>query len=68
MKINEKFKKVIPPLTQDEFNQLETNCVSEGIRDAIITWNDYIIDGHNRYEIAKKHNIEFNIDEKEFDS
>ena len=68
MKIKEEFRKLIPPLTQDEFNQLEANCISEGIRDAIITWNDYIIDGHNRYEIAKKHKIEFTIEEKEFDS
>ena len=25
----------------------------------IITWNDFIVDGHNRYSICKKHNIEF---------
>jgi len=66
MKINDKFKKLIPPLSVDEFEQLEKNCLSEGIIDAIIIWNDYIIDGHNRYEIAIKHNLHFKTESKDF--
>jgi N6-adenosine-specific RNA methylase IME4 len=66
MKINDKFKKLIPPLSVDEFEQLEKNCLSEGIIDAIIIWNDYIIDGHNRYEIATKHNLHFKTESKDF--
>jgi len=54
IKINEDFKKLIPPLTQEEYKQLEDNILKEGIREKIITWDGYIIDGHNRYEIAQK--------------
>jgi DNA modification methylase len=66
LKINEEFKKLIPPLTKEEFEQLEKNCKAEGIREPVITWNGYIIDGHNRYEIANKHNLFFNTIEKTF--
>jgi hypothetical protein len=58
IQINEEFKKLIPALTNEEFKQLESNCISEGIREKIITWNGFIIDGHNRYEIATKLELE----------
>jgi hypothetical protein len=68
LKIKEEFKKLIPPLTPDEYKQLETNCIEEGIRDAIITWNGYIIDGHNRYKIAQDWQLSFKSISKNFDS
>lgn len=68
LKIKEEFKKLIPPLTVEEFKQLETNCLEEGIRDAIVTWNGYIIDGHNRYKIASDWNLTYKTIEKKFDS
>ncbi len=68
LKIKEHFKKLIPPLTSEEFTQLENNCLAEGIREAIITWQGFIIDGHNRYEIAKRWGLEFKTIEKSFDS
>jgi N6-adenosine-specific RNA methylase IME4 len=68
MKIKEEFKNLIPALSVEEFKQLEENCLAEGIRDAIITWHGYIIDGHNRYEIATKHKLKFETESKEFDS
>jgi DNA modification methylase len=68
MKIKEEFKKLIPPLTADEYSQLEANCISDGIRDAILTWDGFIIDGHNRYEISQKHNLKFNTEEKYFEN
>lgn len=63
LKINETFKKLIPPLTKEEFNQLEQNCIAEGIREAIIIWNDTIIDGHNRYEISLMYDLPFETNE-----
>ena len=68
MKIKEEFKNLIPALSAEEFKQLEENCLAEGIRDAIITWHGYIIDGHNRYEIATKHKLKYESIEKSFDS
>lgn len=68
LKIKEEFKKLIPPLTAEEFKQLETNCIEEGIRDAIVTWQGFIIDGHNRYKIATDWQLSFKTIEKAFDS
>ena len=66
MKIKEEFKKLIPALSVEEFNQLEQNCLAEGIREKIITWNGFIIDGHNRFEIATRWNLEYESESKRF--
>lgn len=68
MQIKDEFKKLIPALSVEEFKQLEQNCLAEGIREKIITWNGFIIDGHNRFEIATKHKLKFETESKEFDS
>ena len=68
MQIKDEFKKLIPALSVEEFKQLEQNCLAEGIREKIITWNGFIIDGHNRYKIATKHKLKFETESKEFDS
>jgi N6-adenosine-specific RNA methylase IME4 len=68
MKINKEFKKLIPNLTEEEYKGLEESIKSEGCRDTIITWNDFIIDGHNRYEICSKYGIKFKTISKEFNS
>lgn len=64
--IDNEFSGLIPPLSDEEFNQLEQNCVSEGIRDALVTWNGVLVDGHNRYRIAQKHQLDFQTKEIEF--
>jgi site-specific DNA-methyltransferase (adenine-specific) len=68
IQIKEEFRKLIPALTAEEFKQLEQNCLNEGIRDSIVLWNDFIIDGHNRYQIAMKHEIKFECIDMAFDS
>lgn len=51
-----KFRDKIPPLTDDEFKQLEENILEAGeIYEPIVVWNGVIIDGHNRYKIAQAH-------------
>ncbi len=59
VKINPKFKELIHPLTQQEQDILEKDILDKGCLDALKTWNDYLIDGHHRYDICKKHNITF---------
>jgi len=59
LRIDSEFKNLIPPLTEEEYKGLENSILSEGCRDNLVTWNDILIDGHNRYEICQKHNIEF---------
>lgn len=66
--IDKDFKSLIRPLRRQEFLQLEKNILYEGCRDPIITWNGIIVDGHNRYEICRKHNIPFETKEMHFDS
>ncbi len=61
LKIDEEFKRLIPPLSEKERKQLEANILKEGCRDAICVWHKTIIDGHNRYEICSKHQIPFSI-------
>ena len=68
MEILQQFKELIPPLSNEEYKQLEANCLDEGIREPILTWNNYIIDGHNRYNIAKQWNLEFKTESKSFNS
>jgi ParB-like chromosome segregation protein Spo0J len=64
--IDNEFQNLIPPLTDEEFAQLETNILRDGIRDALITWHGILIDGHNRYRIAQKHGLTYRTVEKNF--
>lgn len=68
MQIKQEFKDLIPPLTKEEFKQLENNCMSEGIREKILTWNGFIIDGHNRFEIATRWDLDYKTESKHFDN
>ena len=68
LKIDPEFKDLIRPLRRKEYLQLEENILDEGCRDPIIIWNDYIIDGHNRYSICTKYSIPFNTVSKDFSS
>lgn len=62
--IDPEFESYIPPISQDELEQLEENilCMHQVI-DPIIVWNrNIIVDGHNRYRIAQRHpGIDYNI-------
>lgn len=68
MKIDKEFKALIPPLTKEEFEQLEKNIIDDGIRDALVVWNDTLIDGHNRFEICEKHGFDYQTEDAAFAS
>ena len=56
LKIDPEFQSQIPPLTDDEFHQLEENILKEGkLLSPLIVWNNTLVDGHNRYAILQKH-------------
>lgn len=57
--VNEELKAYIDPLTTDEYEALERSIRSEGCRDALVLWNDLLIDGHNRYAICQAHGLPF---------
>lgn len=69
LKIDPEFESKIPPLSAEEFRQLEENILSDGIViNPIIVWNGVIVDGHNRFHILEKHpHIQYSIHEKQFD-
>lgn len=73
-RIDEGFKKLIPPLSPEEFSILEKECAEYGIRDALVVASFpgsnglVLIDGHNRYGISKKHNISFKTIRVDFQS
>lgn len=66
--IDKEFETLIPPLSQEEREQLETNILGDGIRDPLVVWNDILLDGHNRYAIACEYDIDFDIVEMDFGS
>lgn len=70
LKIDPEFSAQILPLSFEELQQLEMNMIRDGKLTApIIVWNKTILDGHNRYNILRKHSfIEYEIKEMEFSS
>ena len=68
--IDPEFEARCPPLTDEEYLQLEENILEEGlVLMPIIIWNNTIVDGHNRYKIAMANpGIEFRTHEKVFDN
>lgn len=57
---------LIPPLSGEEFGQLEKNILEEGCREALLYWErekgEYVlVDGHNRYRICQKHQLDFKV-------
>jgi len=71
--IEPEFRDLIPPLKQDEFNQLAQNIADEGCREPLVIWHvpqgaddelagKYVlIDGHNRYKICTQYQVDFKI-------
>lgn len=61
LKIDPELRDLLPPLTDDEYKRLEKNIVENGFDKnyPIMEWHGYIVDGHNRYSVCQKHNIEY---------
>ena len=72
---------LIPPLQNTEYEQLESNIRKDGCREALLIWQttqgiidgtadtapvNVLIDGHNRYSICTKNNIDFKVALREF--
>jgi ParB-like chromosome segregation protein Spo0J len=68
LKIKASFKTIIPSLAPEEYALLEKSIVTNGCRDAILTWNGFIVDGHNRYAICQQHGLHYDIEEIDFDT
>jgi hypothetical protein len=65
--IDPEFSSLIPALLQDEMIQLEENILADKkCRNALILWNNILVDGHNRYGVCLKHGIPFEVTEMNF--
>ena len=62
------FERFVPPLTLKERELLEESILREGCRDAIVVWNDIILDGYNRYDICIKHGLPYQVKHLQLDS
>jgi len=66
LRIDPEFDTLIPPLEKSERERLEKSIDKEGIRNPIMIWKGFIVDGHNRYNIATKTNIKFKTKDIKF--
>ncbi len=66
--VDEEFRDLLPLLTDEVYKELEKSILSDGCRDAIVLWNDVIVDGHNRYEICERHGLPYDTTSKDFAS
>jgi len=63
-KIDPEFKGLVPPLTAEEYEQLEQNILEKGrCYDAIVLWKEegVMMDGYKRFAICEKHGIQFEV-------
>lgn len=64
LQISERFKALLRPHTTEEHERLTAAILAAGrVREPLVYWwdgeNHLIVDGMNRYEIAREHNIDF---------
>jgi len=64
VKIDKEFQSLIPPLSHDEYAQLEANILADGCREPLTLWGDILLDGHNRAKICTEHGITYQTVEK----
>lgn len=59
--IDEGFRRMLRPLSRDEYEALERSIREQGCRDRIVVWEETntLLDGHNRLEICQRHDIEY---------
>lgn len=61
--IDEEFKSLLPPLTDEEYSQLKKSIEERGYDHSlpIVVWKGYIVDGHSRYKICNELKINFTV-------
>src|SRR5215471_12964652 len=61
--IDPEFRSICPPLSTEEYEQLETNLLAEGCRDPLVVWQEegVLLDGYNRLTLCQEHAIPFEV-------
>ena len=68
LNIHSELQTLLPALSEKEYAGLEKDILERGCLSPIVTWNDTIVDGHNRYAICQRHGILFEVKHLEFAS
>jgi hypothetical protein len=64
-RIDEELRLLIPPLSKEEYGQLEENILKWGCLDPLKVWSVpdtddvVLLDGHNRFTICSEHNVSY---------
>ncbi|MDR2599593.1 MAG: hypothetical protein LBC73_04885 [Oscillospiraceae bacterium] len=66
--LDEEFQRILPKLSEQTLAGLEINLLEFGCLMPLVLWNGILIDGYNRYELLKKHDLPFNTVEMDFPS
>ena len=68
--IDPEFRDLIQPLSSEEYETLKELVLKDGITDSLKVWRgkNILLDGHNRYELAKKYNLDFEVTYLDFDT
>ena len=66
--IDEELRNLLPVLSAETYSLLEGSLLEYGCMHPLTVWNNILIDGHHRYEIATKHSIPFSVVSKEFNN
>ena len=68
--IDPEFRDLIPALAPAELEQLHKSLCASGCYTPLIVWKEegILIDGHNRYEYCRQHNVDFQTIEMRFSS
>ncbi len=68
LRIDPELQVFITPLSADEYHNLEVDILANGCREPLVVWNGVIVDGHHRYEICRRHDLDFKAREESFSS
>ena len=68
LNIDFEFGNLSPDMPQELYDSLEEDLVDCGCKAPILVWNDYIIDGHYRYNLCHKWEIPFSVEKINFPS
>ena len=61
LQIHPDLQSLIPPLTPEEYAQLEANLLADGCLTPLIVWQETetVLDGHNRLAICERHGVPY---------
>lgn len=68
LKIDIELENLLPKLDEEKEKLLEEDILKNGCISPIVLWNGYIVDGHHRYKICQRNNLDFKTKEMQFEN